>query len=393
MNKTAKEVFEDRIKLIRATLNHEKTDRVPIMANTQNWMYIDAGYTVLEAARDYDKCLDSGRKFIEKYKVDAMNCGAGVVRNPTQLYDALGQNNTWAAAGNENNINAIFEDDMIRADEYDEMISNYEKTIFEKAFFRTFPAIKDFTIEQWVAATKAARDFNGARWGFNLKLREEYGIADAVNTVGISTFVNNLMDTYRGLKGLSLDLRRQKEKVYEICAQRDQVSLDAFFKGISAFDGPDMNEPYDVTTYSLAHIILRRDQFEQLYMPVWSKVAAYCGEHGKNIFMNTEGQFVDRFSDYFNEFAKGVLTTFVEMDDPIEVRKKCPGLGICSGLNVDIMGNGTPEECVDMAKRTIDEVGRDGGLWIAPNKFVTYDYDMKPENLKAVCDFVVDYKI
>lgn len=48
----------------------------------------------------------------------------------------------------------------------------------------------------------------------------------------------------------------------------------------------------------------------------------------------------------------------VERDNPYEVRKQIPNLGIIGGLDVTVMGTGTPGQCVDMAKRAIDELGR-----------------------------------
>lgn len=138
MEKEIKELFDYRIRILRDQTAHKKTDRVPIMANTQQWLYLDAGYSQLEAGRDYAKCEDSGRKFLTKYKVDLLY-GADCVRNPTMIYDALGQNNTWSMDESGNNVNAIFEDEMMHADEYDEMIADYEKTVWEKCLMRTFP--------------------------------------------------------------------------------------------------------------------------------------------------------------------------------------------------------------------------------------------------------------
>lgn len=389
---TPKEIFDYKINLIRDSLNHKKTQRIPFLANVQNWMYIDAGYTVLEAARDYKKCEDSGRQFLQKYKVDIINFGAGCVRNPTQLYDALGQNSTWAAAGgDENNINAIFEDEMIKADEYDELIADYEKTVWEKAVFRTFEKTKNFSLQQWVEATKAAYDFVNARKNLTVKLREEFGIADQVNVPGASLFVNVLMDSYRGLKGLSMDLRRQPQKVEEICNLRDATIIEPLVEKFRNNPGPDMNEPFDVTMGFLAHILMTPKQFEKYYFKSMDKLAKVCEETNKQIFMNTEADFL-RFGDFFNNYKKGVINCVVEMDDPFEVKKKLGNVAIAGGLSVDIMGNSTPDKCIDMAKHAIDELGQDGGFILAPNKFVTYAYDMTSENLKAVSDFVFNYR-
>ena len=388
---TPKERFDYRIKLLRDAADHKKTERIPFMGNIQQWMYLDAGYNQLEAARDYEKCEEAGRMLLSKYKMDIMSAGAGCVRNPTQLYDALGQNATWAASDDGNNINAIFEDEMIKADEYDELINNFEATVWEKAMRRNFPKTKDFTVEEWVNAAKAAKELMEARTNVAKHLREEFGNADEISVARASMFVGNLLNTYRGIKGLSMDMRRQPDKVAELCEKRDAMTIQNAINTLSKIEGHNMNEPYDITMGFLAHVIMTPKQFERYYVPGLEKVGRFCEEHGKQMSLNTEGDFL-RFGDYFNDFKKGLLTAIVEMDDPYEVKKKLPNLAIIGGLSVDLMGNSTPKKCVDMAKRAIDELGRDGGLWLSCNKFVTYPYDMNSENLKAVSEFVVEYR-
>lgn len=389
---TAKELFDYRINLLRDAADHKKTDRVPFMGNIQQWMYIDAGYTQLECARDYDKCLDAGRQLNTKYRMDLMSGGCGCIRNSTLLYDALGQNATWAAAGDdENNINAIFEDEMIKEDEYDELINDFESTIWQKAMRRNFPKTNDFALQDWVNAAKAAKELMDAKASTVQTLRDEFGITDQISVPGASMFAGNLLNTYRGIKGLSRDMRRQPDKVAEICAIRDEITANNAINAMSKIDGHNMNEPYDCAMGFLAHCIMTPKQFERYYVPGMEKVGRWAEEHGKQIFCNTEADFL-RFGDYFNDFKKGVLNCIVEMDDPYEIRKHIPNIGIIGGLSVDLMGNSTTDKCIDMAKRAIDELGRDGGLWLSCNKFVSYPYDMNSENLKAVSDFVIEYR-
>lgn len=392
-NMTPRELFEYRIKLLRDATDHKKTERIPFFANISQWAYLDAGYTQMECARDYSKCLDAGRQLLTKYNMDIMNMGAGVVRNPTQLYDAMGQSKTWSLGegGNENSINAIFEDEMVKADEYDAMIENYEKVVWERAVRRTFPKTKDFTLEDWENAMKAGKAFLDARANNTRILREEFGVADQISVPGASMFAGNLLNTYRGIRGLSRDLRRQPDKVAELCAIRDEITANNAIAAMSKIEGHNMEEPYDCTMGFLAHVIMTRKQFERFYVPGLRKVAGWAEEHGKQMALNTEGDFL-RFGDYFNEYKKGTLMAVVEQDNPYEVRKQIPNLGIIGGLDVTVMGSGTKEQCVDMAKRAIDELGRDSGFWLGCNKFVTYENDMNPENLKAVSDFVMEYK-
>lgn len=392
MDKQTQELFDYRIKILRDQTAHKKTDRVPIMANTQQWLYLDAGYSQLEAGRDYAKCEDSGRKFLSKYKVDLLY-GADRVRNPTMIYDALGQSDTWSVSEDGNNVNAIFEDEMMKADEYDEMIADYEKTVWEKCWMRTFPKLKEYDLDQFVNAVKVTANHFAVKSQITATLREEFGAADPTKVVMTGCgFVNDLFNFYRGIKGLSIDLRRRPDKVYELCAARDEISNNQIIAQIEAMpEGMDMNEPWDLMASSLAHVILSEKHFEKLIYSNMEKVFKVAEDHGKQVHMNTEGSIL-RFADYFRNFKKGTLNCIIEMDSPYEIRKEIPNIAITGGLSVDTMGNGTPEECVDMAKKAIDELAVDGGLWLSPNKFVTYAYDMKSENLKAVCDFVVDYR-
>ena len=82
----------------------------------------------------------------------------------------------------------------------------------------------------------------------------------------------------------------------------------------------------------------------------------------------------------------------VEQDDPFEIRRKYPNISLYGGLEVNVMRNGTKQQCIDMAKKAIDELGCDGGLILAPTKMLAYPNDMNGENLRAVCEFVQDYK-
>lgn len=138
--------------------------------------------------------------------------------------------------------------------------------------------------------------------------------------------------------------------------------------------------------------VLNRKQIERLLLKTWKPVMDKLQEKQKITHFGIEGSFINSvLGEFLSEYD--YVSVPVEMDDPYEIRKKFPKLTIRGGLSVDVMGHSTPEKCVDMAKRAIDELGRDGGLIMGTNKFVTYDYDMNAENLKAVCDFVTSYEI
>ena len=59
-------------------------------------------------------------------------------------------------------------------------------------------------------------------------------------------------------------------------------------------------------------------------------------------------------------------------------------------MKVELLGNGTPQECVDYAKKLIDELG--DGYIFSENKMLSFKNDCKRENLLAVREFVRDYR-
>ena len=119
----------------------------------------------------------------------------------------------------------------------------------------------------------------------------------------------------------------------------------------------------------------------------------YCADHGKQAFIYAEGSW-ERFGDFFNQYPKGVCSIMVEQDNPFVLREKFPNICLYGGLDVNLMGReGQQDACIAMAKNAIDQLGKDGGLVLMPNKMVSYPYDMNRENLKAVCDFVLHYEI
>ena len=81
----------------------------------------------------------------------------------------------------------------------------------------------------------------------------------------------------------------------------------------------------------------------------------------------------------------------MEQDDIFKARKRLPNCCMIGGMPVSILGKGTEQECIDYAKKLIDVIGADGGFILSQNKYVSSKVDCKPENLKAVSNFVTQY--
>ena len=399
--KEGKELYDYRVRLYRDAQSWIKPDRIPVNLNMFAWMFFDAGYTLGTASRNYDIIEECMIRCIHEYPCDQINVTNSGFRNTFLLQDALGSSHTYAQ--NTDQVNAIIEDVML-SDEYDEYVEDSNKLLWEKVLFRLYPAAKELNAEQFAMAAKTMLDYKNARKRIDDRMRNEFGILcdnmltmTAVNenersmqslAPAIDTFFNWL----RGLKGIAMDLRRCPDKLKEACDVIDEsnyINMKANYEAIGY--GHDMTTPYDSIGGMLAWTILNQKNFDIFYAPVFKRYLDLAQSMGKQIICWSEGSWA-RFGDFFNEWDRGTLNLMVEMDDPYELRKSFPNICITGGLDTTVIGHGTVQQCLDMTKKSIDELGRDGGLVLSPSKMITFHNDATPENLKAITNFALEYR-
>lgn len=205
-------------------------------------------------------------------------------------------------------------------------------------------------------------------------------------------FIDKLLSFYRGIKSLAIDLRRRPEKLYAVCDYMDDITLNYNIDQMNKLPVGHSPYAYDVFGNMMAHTLLNRKQFDRLYAKPYKRLFEACEKYKKTFISYSEGCF-ERFGDFFNQYRKGTVALMVEQDDIFDFRKKYPHIALWGGIMVDTLGHGTVEENIDMTKKVIDEVGCDSGLVLQPNKMLTFEYDCIPENLIAISNFIMTYKV
>lgn len=167
---------------------------------------------------------------------------------------------------------------------------------------------------------------------------------------------------------------------------------EAWLNNIEAMLEPDRVYGYafDSMASFLVHSIMNVKQFEKFYWPLINKAFDMLVKKNKNCIINMEADVI-RFSDFFNDYPKGTLAMLPEMEDVRDIRKAMPNIAITGGMQISYLGYKSPEECVDLAKETIDTMGE--GFALAFNKMLTYRNDCKRENLLAVSEFIHNYRV
>ena len=403
ISEDVKNKLEARVKHFRDAQRWRKSDRTAFMGHLITWQFVDAGYSLDVASRDYEVKRDAMIYAVTHYKFDHINCIASGFRNTFILNDALcGEGNTNTekvtedkytesvhSDGDDGVMTAIFEG-FIKPEEFPLLKENYNKAVWEKALFRRYPAARNYTPEQFAKAAATMCDFLEAKTQLESELRYAYGDPMESNYYYFSSVFEDLFNTLTGIKGISIAMRRNGAELEDLCNTVDKQRFDAFVAAADAMPDGETTEAYDYVSALLSATVTTPKQFEKFLWPGQKMFLDYTRDHGKLAYYWSEGT-VESYAELFNDYPKGVLTLMIENDDPYEIRRKYPNICLQGGLYNSTLGSGTAQENVDDAKRAIDILGRDGGLVLASNKMITYLRDLKRENLIAIGDFLDTY--
>lgn len=387
---TVEELKQYRIQLFRdASSMKKEPDRTPHFSSFGLWRAIHYGYRIDEVLNDYDKLGQTVRWFADNFKFDGMTNFGG--RNPIRIPNALGESVYVVDADKE--MLGVKAYQLCDTAELKEMIADVNKFCWEKLLSRRYSAFRPgMGPEVMQKPLDEMFKFQAYNKKIGTIMREEYGFpAFTPPQYGyVLLGVEFLFAMVRGIRGMSLDMRRDPGLVKAACDAYDDVYLAPMMRQMEALpNGPDMGYCFDFGVTMLAHTVMNQKQWEQIYWPTLKMILDTCQKKEKTIRITIEGS-IDRFHEYLADYPKGMITLAIEQDDIFEMHKKLPNCAMMGGMQTELLGSATEQECVDYARKLIDELGP----WyiMGQNKFPTYRSDATPENLRAVCDFVQSYR-
>ncbi len=387
-------LMRERIDLYKTTVKKEKEpSRILNQACVFNWRYIDAGYNLNDVLCDYDKMYDANVRFMTLYNHDFYpELGW---RNPLKVTRSVG-NNLWEvnAAGDELSIR---DHSFMEWEDYDALIKDPMKYLWETFNPRKNTKIRGTksgeTILDGLKEYKALGEYlvrisETARRDFGVP---NYSSKDAMFT-SYDAGHELLFNILRGMKNIAIDVRKDSAKVKAAIESIEQTFVDPFYEELyKRENGTDMNCGADQSTVMLSHSILNPKQFEVFYWPFLKKLADYAESKDKIIEIYLESDS-ERFWDLFRDLPKGHFIFNTELDDMYKMKKELPNIALIGGMPVYLLGNGTPQQCINKVKELIDTLAPGGGYMLSPNKTLAYRNDARPENLKAICDYMAAQK-
>ena len=377
----AKAAMQERSELFENAFDFKHNPRVPMLSNFWTWKYLDAGYDLNEALYDYEVMDKVITDFHELYRFDAyMEVG---FRNPMRVAQALGGGFHYVDESGE----ALLIDDNVtlERDEYIEFATDPTAFYWSKLLKRT--AKPGLTLRELKNAVMEFMAFGEFVQRMNGKLANEFGALSTQSQAGMAFMpLDNFFIGLRGMKELAIDIVKCKDVVREALEIIYQQQLVPQLANAANIDQTGCIA--QLGSVFFAHSILSVKNFEELYWPYLKKFIDVEAANHLRMFIFCESAML-RFAEFFEDVPKGVLMIHVEQDDIFEFRRRLPNIAVSGGMPTRLLGYGTPEECVDYAKRLIDTLGE--GYVMSQDKMMSYRKDARRENLLAVNDFVLNY--
>lgn len=383
----AKELKEQRIKWFRkASKGTEAPDVMPQISNTFTWKIIDEGFKLSEAIYDYEKMEQVVRNHQERYNFDLVR-DVGT-RNGFKIIE--GWADTRYVIDDENGYLNVHDSQLMMDGEWDELLAEPTKYWWSKILPRRFPEITHSTHEQMEQVVKQFQEFMAFGQKMNAMVVSEYGVP-AVSKYGLQgssheKFTSNL----RGIKQTGIDQRRNKSKMMEVINMYNQMEILPAIQNIKNNPGEDLDFAFDVQGGCLSYTLLSLPQWEEMYWPTFKAGLEAVCEAGKTEYLFIQGDFT-RFIDYFRDIPAGHICIHVENGDFFEIKKRLPNIALAGGMPITLLGPGSKDECLDYAKKLLEEIGTKGFI-VSQDKILSYPTDATRENLLAVTEFVRNYK-
>ena len=384
-------LFKERVDRITTTIKIEEPDRVPITSMFETWAGHYSGYSVADVAFNYDKLVDSFCKIAEDFEVDTLPPPLGV--RCGRIYTALGSND-FSFFNKEGVSHASVQhvecENIMSVEEYPELIKDPYKFIIEKQLPRRFKALDQAPDKKAEALGKAAflyQDyFANAVGRLGGILEEKYGVP-CLFKGSTEMPMDALMDFFRGFKGVSLDIRRNKDQVLEACEALRPLMLRRAVQNAPTGPFPFIFIPLHIATY------LKPKDFETFYFPSFKKLIESLIDLDMTPALFMEGNW-EPYYDYINELPKKKVVGLIEHGD-FKKAKDTIGktITLFGGMPIEVINNSTKEEAVTYAKKLIDDLAPGGGYIFGCDKSLLAPNDINPENLKAVFKTVKEYGV
>lgn len=405
-----KKLFDERLQRMTDVANGKIPDRVPICGLMETYTLGYAGTTIDACVKSITHHVQSYGKIYEDIYYDS--AFVPYMTHSLELGNGLGSDVFFAS---DDGITMQHKEycPMV-AEDYENLIKDPVMWIIDEFLPRKFPKFDDTNEGQKKAFLGslipflkfAGTMFYGGLY-FNKKL-------DLPVVVGGSAEMpmDMLFDYLRGFRPTVNDLRRNKDQIeaainslLDYCMDLSRMTnlmMGSTAAGLpwmakNAVNGVILRKDFQFTEFpwifNPCHIppFINPEQFERFYWPTFKAMVEYIAAHGGHVLSVLEGEWGPNL-EFLKDLPDNSCTFVVENDDPKKVKELVPNNSIMAGIPLALLRDGTKEECIEAAKKLVDDCAPGGRfIFCTGNKVLLCPNDAKAENIRAVNEFVHGY--
>jgi uroporphyrinogen-III decarboxylase len=413
--KTAEQLYEEREKRVRETIQLKQPDRVPV---SMRMTYFPAKYTGIQKAASYYDAVTwraAVIKTVVDYEPDLYQSVTAMISGP--VLELLNPTQTrWPGGTLDPNLShQAIDIECMLENEYDLFLddpTDYTlRYLLPRAFealeplkkmpeignrFTFFPAMTPlFTGPEFrkIARTILKAGQEQEKWQKQIgNLEQDLGDLGfpphgGMGGAGGAPF-DMISDFYRGMKGAMLDMYRCPDKLLAAC---DKVLKSQINRAVPA-DPKKRGNPKRLflALHRGAEGFMSRKQFEKFYWPGLKKAMEVSIELGYVPIAFCEGKYGDRL-EYFLELPRGKAVAHFDQTDMFRAKDILKD-HVCIMGNVpsSILQVGSVQDVEDYCKKLIKYCGKGGGFILTNGSSLD---EVNPVNLKAMIDSIKNFGV
>ena len=408
----AERLYKARVTRFIRAIKLEEPDRVPVMLPVGNYPAYYAGGDYYTIMHDYQFARQAWIKFMDDF--GDMDTFSGPSLVPSGKITETLQSRVSLFPGHglprEATMNQTVEEEYMSADEYDQFLMDpsdfnirfmLPRTtgLFES--FKKLPPLRMLQGAGWVAALAdpdIRRTFQTL-----MDLGNEYKawqtstdiINEIVRSRGYPSFrgsgvmagapFDHFADLLRGTRGISMDLRRQPQKLHAAMERWQEITIAAFK------DFPLTNCPVVMMPLHKGDDTFMSDkQFAEFYWPYLRNVFLAMINEGLVPMPFAEGRYNNRLKQITDTPRSGVVWYFDQTD--MAEAKKVLGKVSCivGNLPTSVVMTNTPQEVKEKCRKLIEDCAPGGGYILSGGAQV--DKANIP-NLKAMMEAAYEFGV
>ncbi|HED24562.1 MAG TPA: uroporphyrinogen decarboxylase [Firmicutes bacterium] len=410
----AKKAYNERCKNIRDAVELKKPAKTPVCPMVGFLPAYYAGITCEDAMYDYDKLAVAMDKYHKDFMPDSLY--TAFLFGPGEAFEKL-DFKLYKWPGHGTNVNTPYqcwEDEYMKADEYDEFITDPSNFFMRKYLPRIFGALAPWqalgpftdivelpfvgsalipvgipdvqeAYKKYLEAGQMAMKWIGAIGAMDAANKTKYGIPLLLGGICKVPF-DTLGDTLRGTEPLMLDLFRRPEKVHKAMEVLTAINIELGIRTATTNNCPFVFMPL----HKGADGFLSNKQYGEFYWPYFKAVMLGLINEGLIPLLFAEGGYNQRL-EFINDpdIPAGKMLWYFDATDMAKA-KEILGEKTCIAGNVpaSLFQAGKPEEVEEYVKNLLDTVGKDGG-YIVSNGAVLDDGNM--DSIKAMFEATRKY--